>query len=240
MMSETELKELQDEKKELEKFYLVRPVLDGMKLNRYGLPMIRAIYEKDVDIENFVPINFQSLRKDGTYSNNLVLNFSYDKKFNRQWEHTLNYIPLLTGCGAVCTLDYSISPQMAQPWFNQYLFRSAYTGSLWQLHTIKVVPSIPWCNPDTYDIAFSFIEPGGIVIVSSLGADKHPETFLNGFNAMKYALNPSLIIVYGNFIKGLTGRFLHIKYEEAFDKKTKAPEYIPLFPVDKIFTREVG
>ena len=233
-------KEIKAERKEVENFYLVRPILEEMKLNKYGLPMIHALHEKDVDIENLVPINFQSLKKNGTYSDCLVLNFSYDKKLNKQWEHTFDYIPLLTGCGAVCTLDYSISPQMSPVWLKQYLFRSAYTGSLWQIHTVKTLPSVAWCGPDTYDICFSFIEPGGIVIVSSLGAKTHPDTFLDGFNAMRYALNPSLMIVYGDFIKGMAGRFMHIKYEEAFDKKTKAPEYVPLFPEEKIFTREAG
>ena len=54
---------------------------------------------------------------------------------------------------------------------------------------------------------------------------------------MKYALNPSLIIVYGDFIKGMSGRFMHIKYEEAFDKKAKTVEDISLFPLEKIFMR---
>ena len=231
-------KELKEEKREFDNFYLVRPILDGMKLNKYGLPMLRTLHENEVDIENLMPINFQNLRKNGDYHNNLVLNFRDDKGLDRQWNNSLEYIPLLTGCGAVCTLDYSISPQMPPLWFNQYLFRSAYTGSLWQLHTVKVVPSIPWCSPDTYDIAFSFVEPGGIVIVSSLGSNTHPDTFLDGFNAMKYALNPSLIIVYGDFIKGMSGRFMHIKYEEAFDKKAKTVEDISLFPLEKIFMRE--
>ncbi len=226
------------EKEELNRFYLVRPIFEDMAVDKYGIPIVRALHENDVDIENLIPINFQNLRKGKTYPKSLVLNFSPDKKLDRLWNNTLDYIPLLTGCEAVCTLDYSISPAMPFPWFKQYIFRSRYTGSLWQHHKINVIPSVPWCYPDTYDICFSSIEPGGIVIISSLGAHNHPKVFLDGFNAMKYALTPSLIIVYGDIIKGMRGRFMHISYKEAFDKREPSAEQLTLFPVSKIFTRE--
>ena len=228
------------EQAELDRFYLVRPIFGDMTVDQYGIPIIRALHEEDIDIENLLPMNFQNLRKGKTYQNGLVLNFSYDSKLDRQWNNTMNYIPMLTGCGAVCTLDYSISPKMPLPWFTQYIFRSRYTGCLWQHYKINVIPSIPWCYPDTYDICFSSIEPGGIVIVSSLGAHKHPKIFLDGFNAMKQTLSPSLIIVYGDIIKGMSGRFMHISYKEAFEKKKNHIEQIPLFTMSKIFTKEAS
>lgn len=48
---------------EKESFYLVRPLLEDMKLDKYGIPIIRALHEDEVDIENLVPINFQNLRR---------------------------------------------------------------------------------------------------------------------------------------------------------------------------------
>ena len=86
-------KELKEEKREFDNFYLVRPILDGMKLNKYGLPMLRTLHENEVDIENLMPINFQNLRKNGDYHNNLVLNFRDDKGLDRQWNNSLEYIP---------------------------------------------------------------------------------------------------------------------------------------------------
>ena len=44
---------------------------------------------------------------------------------------------------------------------------------------------------------------------------------------MKKRLKPSLIIVYGNFIKGMTGTFLHFKYNECFC--LSKPEQLSLF-----------
>lgn len=40
---------------------------------------------------------------------------------------------------------------------------------------------------------------------------------MQGFNEMKRRINPPLIIVYGDMIDGMTGRFVNIKYKEAFN-----------------------
>ena len=57
---------------------------------------------------------------------------------------------------------------------------------------------------------------------------------------MKQTLSPSLIIVYGDIIKGMSGRFMHISYKEAFEKKKNHIEQIPLFTMSKIFTKEAS
>ena len=38
---------------------------------------------------------------------------------------------------------------------------------------------------------------------------------------MKKRLEPSLIIVYGDMIDGMTGKFVNFKYTDAFSKKTR-------------------
>ena len=51
-------KELKEEKREFDNFYLVRPILDGMKLNKYGLPMLRTLHENEVDIIHIYGVNY--------------------------------------------------------------------------------------------------------------------------------------------------------------------------------------
>ena len=72
--------------------------------------------------------------------------------------------------------------------------------------------------PDTYDVVFGGVEKGSIVVISTLGCQNNAEVFLEGFNEMKKRIEPSLIIVYGDMIDGMTGRFVHFKYNEAFAK----------------------
>lgn len=52
---------------------------------------------------------------------------------------------------------------------------------------------------------------------------------------MKKRLNPPLIIVYGDMIKGMTGTFIHFDYTDAF-KQNNQYEQLQLDGFSKIFT----
>lgn len=54
---------------------------------------------------------------------------------------------------------------------------------------------------------------------------------------MKNRISPPLIIVYGNMLDGMTGRFINIKYTEAFNKKKQEYEQLSLFKESNIFER---
>lgn len=84
---------------------------------------------------------------------------------------------------------------------------------------------------------FSGIEKGSIVIISTLGCRENPEIFLSGFKEMKSRIAPPLIIVYGNMLDGMTGRFINIKYTEAFNKKKEGYKQLSLFKESNIFER---
>lgn len=53
-----------------------------------------------------------------------------------------------------------------------------------------------------------------------------------GFKQMMARINPSLIIVYGDMIKGMFGTFIGFKYVDGFNRKY---EQISLFN-EKVFT----
>ena len=54
---------------------------------------------------------------------------------------------------------------------------------------------------------------------------------------MKKRIHPSTIIVYGDILSEMSGRFFHIKYTDAFSQKGH-PEQIPLIRMSKVFYRE--
>lgn len=98
-------------------------------------------------------------------------------------------------------------------------YMSRWLGKTWQNYGCTVYPTIGWALPDTYDLALSGVEKGSIVVISTLGCQNNPEIFLQGFNEMKRRIAPSLIIVYGDMIDGMTGRFVNFKYSDAFSKE---------------------
>nr|MBQ5527234.1 DUF4417 domain-containing protein [Succinivibrionaceae bacterium] len=72
---------------------------------------------------------------------------------------------------------------------------------------------------DTYDICFSAVEKGSIVVISTLGCLSNKEVFLQGFKEMKKRLQPSLIVVFGEMIDGMTGKFVNFRYQDSFRTK---------------------
>ena len=115
------------------------------------------------------------------------------------------------------------------------VFMSRWLGDTWQNYNCTVLPTVGWANPDTFDICFSGLEYGSVVVISTLGCKENTETFLNGFKELKVRINPPLFIVFGDMIKGMTGTFLNFGYTESFNKND-CFEQLRFEGISKIFT----
>lgn len=72
-----------------------------------------------------------------------------------------------------------------------------------QDYGIKVIPTLQWCMPNSFDFAFDGIEQGGTVSVSTIGVKRDKEASEIWFNGMDEAirqLKPKNIVVYGGDI----------------------------------------
>ena len=115
-----------------------------------------------------------------------------------------------------------------------------WLGVTWQNYNCVVLPTVGWADPNTFDICFSGLEYGSVVVISTLGCKDNSEVFLRGFKELKARVNPPLIIVFGNMIKGMTGTFLNFGYTEAFSQPD-CYEQLRFEGISKIFTiREVA
>ena len=61
-----------------------------------------------------------------------------------------------------------------------------------------------------------------------MGCTDNTDIFMAGFDEMKKRLKPSLIIVYGKWLDGMSGRFIHYDYKDAFNKATDCYEQLEL------------
>lgn len=87
---------------------------------------------------------------------------------------------------------------MAMKIWNTY--RSRLLGQMMQKVGLKVIPTVSWEKPESYEFCFDGIEQGGVVTVSTIGIMRNIETqriFEHGFTAMVETLSPSEIIIYG-------------------------------------------
>lgn len=103
--------------------------------------------------------------------------------------------------------------------YNHY--RKHWVGAYLQEAGIKVIPTISWSTPDSFDWCFDGEPEGATVSVSSVGCmgnRKKKELFLAGYQAMIERLHPETIIFYGKVPDECRGNLVRIR---AFWEKFK-------------------
>lgn len=186
-------------------------------VGKFNVPQIQPLTEYPCG--EFIGMNYANSEKHPEDKN--IHCFVDDYQFLRYWNTPDRYINNLKRFRAVCSPDFSTYTDMpiAMQIYNHY--RKHWVAAYWQLHGIKVYPTISWSTPDSYDWCFDGEPQGGIVAVSSVGARKNAESkrlFLEGYEEMIKRLNPSSVIFYGAVPVECDGNVIRIK---AFTDKFK-------------------
>lgn len=221
-----------------EKLKVVRPILGDHICDEYDMPVMHKVTEEMIPIRDAKPLNIKNLCVKYNNSDKIVLPFNYDKDILKYWNDPMKYIPALQTTMAAGTPDYSAYVNMNSNEIRHNVYQNRWLGCLWQNYGINAIPTIPWAMPDTYGICFSGIEKGGIVIISTIGCTEHLDIFYDGFYKMKDIIQPSLIIVYGDMMPEMYGRFINYRYKEAFNNNGQAYKQLSLFEASQIFERK--
>lgn len=142
-----------------------------------------------------------------------------DYQFQRLWAMPNYYLPLLKQFKYVLSPDFSTYmdfPRIIQV-YNHY--RKHWLGAYFQMHGIKVIPTISWSDEESYDWCFDGEPMQGTVSVSSVGTQMSgqcKELFLAGYQEMVRRLQPEVILFYGNVPEECTGNIVKIS---AFQEK---------------------
>lgn len=218
---------------EEERFNIIRPIVGGCNYDKFNIPMMKGVSINDVDWDHLNIQGFQSASIKNDNSHTLLTMFSYDKCLARLWNNPLKRIGLFQTFAALGTPDFSLYPAMNRNDIQYNIYKARWLGRTWQNYGCKVIPTIGWAAPNTYEICFSGLPSESVVLISTLGCLKRQNDFLEGFNEMKRRIHPTLIIVYGSMIEGMSGTFLVYPYHDSFSKKT---DQISLDISPRIFT----
>lgn len=128
--------------------------------------------------------------------------FTDDYRFEVCWNRPERALERMTGAAAIFTPDFSLYrnwPRAAQLW---NVYRSRWLGARWQALGARVIPTIQWSTPESFDFAFDGLPKGNVVAVSSIGVFKRGETvapglFDAGYREMVARLEPRHILYYG-------------------------------------------
>ncbi len=204
---------------DFEKYKILRPIIGGAEYDENEFPIIRKTVLDENEWTGIKAVNLQNARPSPMNQSSILLMFSYDSRLIALWNNPLKKVPLFQSYYAVASPDFSIYPGMNINDIRQNIYMSRWLGRTWQNYGCKVYPTIGWYKSDTYDICFSAVEKGSIVVISTLGCLSNKEVFLQGFKEMKKRLQPSLIVVFGEMIDGMTGKFVNFRYQDSFRTK---------------------
>ena len=183
-------------------------------VGEYGIPVIQPA---DFRADNWIGFNYAKGCEDPEVHG--VHFFLDDYQFVRVWSQPDTYLNMLRRFQAVLTPDFSTYtdfPKSIQI-YNHY--RKHWLGAYWQLHGIRVIPTISWSDADSFSWCFDGEPVGGTVAVSSVGTQVSKESgrlFMAGYNEMLNRLKPSAIIMYGKVPDGCEGNIIPI---QAFQSK---------------------
>ena len=123
-----------------------------------------------------------------------------DYQFERVWNAPEKYIDVLAKYDCILSPDFSLYMDMPMPMKIWNTYRSRQIGAYYQSQGIKVIPTISWAEPETYEFCFQGIPKGSIVSVSTVGVKQNKEAleiWEDGMRAMIETIEPSTILVYG-------------------------------------------
>lgn len=123
-----------------------------------------------------------------------------DVFFERIWNNTNKYLPIIKRFEGIITPDFSVyrdMPLVMQQW---NIYRSRAIGHWLQKNDVPVIPNIRFGDERTFEIACAGIQKHGTIAVGSHGCIKllsDRKYFVNGLTYIVNKLEPRTIVVYG-------------------------------------------
>lgn len=123
-----------------------------------------------------------------------------DYQFERVWNKPDDYIDILMDYECILSPDFSLYMDMPMAMKIWNIYRSRFIGNYYQNRGIKVIPTISWAEPATFEFCFRGIPKGSVVSISTIGVKRDQDAlnvWRDGVTEMIKQIEPSAILVYG-------------------------------------------
>lgn len=223
----------------LTNFLTDRPLFGHFKKDQFDIPIPKLEHYDIHEIDNCSISSISNLKSARGKRQKIVSGFASDKLLNSIWNHPFRLSKAGKNYFAVMTPDMSINPSMDKAQIIFATYQNRWMGCFLQQYGIRVLISVSWALPDSYDICLNSIPFGSPVAVSTLGCHKESskKIFLDGLNEVKKRVNPPFIVLFGRPIPGMTGEYVNFWYEDMVNANTKYQQTL-LFPISKIINLE--
>lgn len=174
-------------------------IRDMELLGKYGFPKVRGVRLKHPEDVRMIGFNYCTNPKTKDKERQWVHFFLPDYRFQQVWNQPLKYVDCFKQYKGICSPDFScyIGMPKAMQIFNVY--RMAFLSAFYEREGLKVLPSVTWGEPDTYDWCFDWIPKRSAVVVSTVGCMQNKKAsveFLKGYEKMLEICQPYQVIIY--------------------------------------------
>lgn len=168
--------------------------------------------------DNFIPgkligFNYAKTSKEKNAGIHFYLD---DYQFERLWNKPEDYVDILKQYECILSPDFSLYMDMPMPMKIWNIYRSRLIGQYYQSQGIKVIPTLSWAEPETFQFCFEGILQGSIVSISTIGVKKNKEAlkiWKAGVDELIKRIEPSTILIYGGKLDYDYGDIEVIYYE---------------------------
>ena len=126
--------------------------------------------------------------------------FLDDYRFETAFSSPERTLGRVTAVGGALTPDFSLWRDMPRAALVWNVYRSRWCGAFWQSHGVRVVPTVSWARPESFEFCFDGLPFGGVVALSSVGVRaEDAEGFRLGVRELIDRVGPATILCYGKF-----------------------------------------
>ncbi|MCL2369971.1 MAG: DUF4417 domain-containing protein [Firmicutes bacterium] len=194
-------KKSNDHEKTLKKQRIVRNEFETV--GKYDIPLVR---KQSIDLDKIEPWCFTKTKLDDTENQHKTIHFfTYDWLYETVYSKPEVALEKLDQYYALMTPDFSCYFGMPKALQIHSIFRNRWCGAFWQKQGFRVIPTIEWSDPSSFEFAFDGVEQGAVVAVSTYGREDYEREFLLGYDKMLEVIKPSAVICYGEPFAKMSG-----------------------------------
>ncbi len=178
---------------------------------KYGMPVIK---KQDIKLDNLSLISCSDTQSNASEINKRcgVHFFVDDDRFEDIYRHPERSLKKYSQYSFLLSPDFSTYSEM-NPWRQiESVAHSRWVGAYWQNHGLKVIPTITWSKPQSYEYCFDGVEKHSTVAIGMIGCKRNRFDFLNGYNEMLRRIEPNAIICFGKPFKEMKGNIIEVDY----------------------------
>ncbi len=209
---------------------IIRPIPNDWPKDIEGIPFIK---KSEIDISDINNgkwlISVSNINKAAKNLDRKIAHcFKFDSELNRLYQNPFMTLRKMAKCYAASTLDISMHEQMQRAQIIDATFKNRWSGVWLQMNGFdRVIVTVGWVKPDTYDICFSGIENGTALMISTLGAcnEDSKVDFVQGYKEMRKRFPDSQVICVGKRLEGMDENICYVDYDQSFGNFDSKQDY---------------